>query len=52
MGGIPNFSDEGVIQKFEAELEPEMESSRIRDFQAEREAKLIEIAKLKKNLNL
>uniref|UniRef100_A0A8R1II00 3HCDH domain-containing protein n=1 Tax=Caenorhabditis japonica TaxID=281687 RepID=A0A8R1II00_CAEJA len=52
MGGVPDFSDESVIQKFESELEPKMSTAKITEHQAEREAKLVEIAKLKKNLNL
>ncbi|CAI2305105.1 unnamed protein product [Caenorhabditis sp. 36 PRJEB53466] len=52
MGGIPDFTDESVIQKLEAELEPKMGTANIREFQAAREAKLVEISKLKKSLNL
>lgn len=52
MGGVPDFTDESVIQKFEAELEPKMSTSDIQVYQKEREVKLIEMAKLKKTMNL
>ncbi|EGT38499.1 hypothetical protein CAEBREN_22227 [Caenorhabditis brenneri] len=52
MKADPDFADEAVIQKFEAELEPKMSSSNIRVYQAEREVKLVELAKLKKALDL
>uniref|UniRef100_A0A1I7TKM5 Lambda-crystallin homolog n=1 Tax=Caenorhabditis tropicalis TaxID=1561998 RepID=A0A1I7TKM5_9PELO len=52
MGIVPDFTDESVIQKFETELEPKMSSSNIREYQAEREVKLVEMAKLKKAMNL
>ncbi|UMM11109.1 hypothetical protein L5515_000555 [Caenorhabditis briggsae] len=50
MGPVPDFSDESVIQKLENDLEKKMAVANIRGYQAEREAKLIEIAKLKKAL--
>ncbi|CCD70425.1 3-hydroxyacyl-CoA dehydrogenase [Caenorhabditis elegans] len=52
MGPIPDFTDEKVINKLEEELEPKMSTLNIRKHQAEREEKLVEIAKLKKDLNL
>ncbi|EFP02737.1 hypothetical protein CRE_28074 [Caenorhabditis remanei] len=52
MGSVPDFSDESVIQKLEDELEKKMATTNIREHQAEREVKLIEMAILKKRLNL
>ncbi|CAI5438755.1 unnamed protein product [Caenorhabditis angaria] len=49
-GPTPEFNESDVIDKLEKALDAKMPTSDIRKFQADRESKLIELAKLKRQL--